>query len=64
MSWSCSPCIWRFCLSCWSYTKIICHSDNTQVVYAINKGRSANEVTMALLHKILYRLVYMVINIT
>ena len=37
----------------WSNQRVVCRSD-TQVVYAINKGRSFNEMSMALLRKIFW----------
>ena len=38
----------------WNNKKVVCRSDNTQVVWALNKGRSSNTTSMALLRQIFW----------
>ena len=45
--------------STWRNSRVVCKSDNTQVVWALNKGRSVNDVSMALLRRIFWLSVIM-----
>ena len=38
----------------WRNSKVICESDNTQVVWAVNTGRSINELSMSILREIFW----------
>ena len=46
--------IWRWGPD-WRDRRVVCYSDNTQVVAAINTGRSANGVAMDLLRKLFWQ---------
>ena len=43
----------------WRNSRVVCKSDNTQVVWALTKGRSVNDMSMALLRKIFWLSVLM-----